>query len=62
MPKKAKKLVAVLVTSLLMTDKKTEEKLEQVTCIWYFVIFKDQTEVLLDSKNKVNTICQAFAQ
>ncbi len=39
---------------------KTEE-LEQVPCIWYLVIFKDQTEALLDSKSEVNTMNQAFA-
>ena len=43
-----------------MTNKKTEEKLEQVLCIWYSVTFKDQTEVLLDLKSEVNTISQAF--
>ncbi len=45
-----------------MTDKKTEEELEQVLCIWYLVTFKDQTEALLDSRNKFNAISQAFAQ
>ncbi len=58
---KAKKLVAVLTTSTLMTEKKTEEELEQISCIWYPVIFKDKIEALLDSKNKVNAINQAFA-
>ena len=37
-----------------VTDKKTEQELEQVPCIWYFVTFKDQTKALLDSKSKVN--------
>ena len=37
-----------------MTKKKTEEKLEKVSYIWYFVTFKDQIEALLDLKSKVN--------
>ena len=37
------------------------EELEQITCIWYPVCFKDRTEVLLDSESKVNIISQAFA-
>ncbi len=45
-----------------MTDKKTEEELERVPCIWYLVTFKDQTEVLLDSGSDVNAMSQAFAQ
>ncbi len=45
-----------------MIDKKTEEELEQVPCIWYPVTFKDQTEALLDSGSEVNAISQAFAQ
>ncbi len=44
-----------------MTDKKTEEQ-ERVTCIWYPVTFKDQTEALLDSRSEVNAITQVFAQ
>ena len=56
---KAKKLVVVLATSILMTEKK--EKLERVPCIWYSITFKDQTKVLLDSESEVNTINQAFA-
>ncbi len=43
-----------------MTEK-TKEELEQVPCIWYSVMFKDQTETLLDSESEVNTISQAFA-
>ena len=31
-----------------MTNKKMEQELEQIPYIWYFVIFKDQTKVLLD--------------
>ncbi len=45
-----------------MTDKKTEEELEQVSCIWYPVTFKDQTEALLNSGSKVNAMSQAFVQ
>ncbi len=48
-----------------MTDKKTEgelEELERVLCIQYFVIFKNQTEALLDSGSEVNIMSQAFAQ
>ena len=55
MPQKSKKLVAVLVTSTLMTEK-TEEELEQVSYILYFITFKDWTEVLLDSESEVNAI------
>ncbi len=40
-PRQAKKLVAVLKTSTLMIDKKTEKELERVSCIWYPVTFKD---------------------
>ncbi len=45
-----------------MTDKKTEEELEQEPCIRYPVTFKDQTEALLDSGSEVNAMSQAFAQ
>ncbi len=54
--------MAVSATSTLMTDKKSEEELERVSCIWYRVTFKDQTEALLDSGSKVNAMSQAFAQ
>ena len=37
------------------------EKLQWVSCIWYLVTFKDQTEALLNSRNEVNAISQAFA-
>ncbi len=60
--RKAKKLVAVLATSTLMTDKKTKEELGRIPCIGYPVTFKDQTEALLDSKSEVNVMSQAFAQ
>ena len=39
--KRSKKQLAILSTSILMSDKKTKEKLEQVSCIWYLMIFKD---------------------
>ncbi len=57
----SQKLVAVSATSTSMTDKKTEE-LEQVPCIRYSVIFKDQTKALLDSGSEVNAMSQVFAQ
>ena len=57
-----KNLVAVSATSMLMNDKKTEEEeLERVSCIWYSVNFKDQTEALLDSGSEVNVMNLAFA-
>ena len=37
MQQKVKKLVVVLATSTSITNKKTEEKLEWVFYIWYFV-------------------------
>ena len=45
-----------------MTKKKTEEKekLEQIPCIQYFITFKEQTEVLLDSRSKINIINKAL--
>lgn len=43
-----------------MTRKKTEEKLEQVPYIQYFVTFKDQIKALLDPGSVDNTISQAF--
>lgn len=45
-----------------MIDKKTEEKLEQVPYIGYFVTFKDQTKTLLNSKSEVNVMNQAIVQ
>ncbi len=48
-------------TSTSMTKRKTEKELEWVPCIWYSVIFKDQTKAQLDSESKVNIISQAFA-
>ncbi len=63
MSRQAKKLLALLETSTLTTDKKTEEQLERVPCIRYPVTFKDQDQIeaLLDSRSKVNAMSQAFA-
>ncbi len=44
-----------------MTEKKETEELERIFCIWYLMTFKNQTMALLDSKNKVNVMSQAFA-
>ncbi len=52
MPRKLKKLVRVLAVSTSMTEK--TEELERVSCIWYPVTFKDQTEAPLDSGSEVN--------
>ncbi len=60
--RQVKKLLAVFATSTSITDKKMEEELERVPCIWYSVTFKDQTKVLLDSGSKVNAMIQAFAK
>ena len=57
---KAKKLVAFLVISTLVTGKK-EEKFDRVPYIWYLITFKDQTEALLDSESEVNVMNQVFA-
>ncbi len=48
---------------LYINDWKDEgnEKLERVSCIWYPIIFKDQTEALLNSGSKINAISQTFA-
>ena len=59
MPPKNKKLVAISATSTLITEK-TEEKLEQIPCIWYPVTFKDWTEALLDSKKRNQCIELGF--
>ncbi len=62
MAQKIKKLVAVLAISMSMIEKKNRKKeLEWVPCIWYPIIFKNQTEFQLDSKSEVNTISQVFA-
>ena len=58
---KAKKLMAVWATSTSIIGQKNEEELERIPCIWYPITFKDLIEALLDSKNKVNVINQAFA-
>ncbi len=51
--------MAVSATSTLLTDKKTEE-LERVPYIRYPVIFKNQTEALLNSGSEINEMSQAF--
>ncbi len=61
MPRIDKKLMVVSATAMLITEKK-EEELERVTCIWYLVTFKDQTEALLNLGSEVNAMTQAFAQ
>ncbi len=50
----------VLATSMSLIEKKTEEELEQLPCIQYPITFKDQTEALLISGNKVNVMSQAI--
>ncbi len=42
-----------------MTEKK--EELEWIPCIWYPIIFKDQTKALLDWGSELNAMSQAFA-
>lgn len=54
------KLVIVLVTFILTTNKKIE-KLEYELYIQYSIIFKDMTKALLDLRSKNNVINQAFA-
>ncbi len=61
MPQKVKKLVAVLVISISMIENTEEKELEWISCIWYSVTFKDQTEALLKSGSEVNAMSQAFA-
>ncbi len=56
MSKQAKELVAVLATSMSMTDKETEEELERVSYIRYPITLKEQTETLLDLGSKVNAM------
>ena len=43
-----------------MTEKKIEEELEQVFCIWYSITFKNKIEALLDLGSEINIINQAF--
>ena len=38
-----------------------EEELKWVPCIWYLVIFKNETEALQDSQSEVNIMSQTFA-
>lgn len=55
---KAKKQIAVLVPSISITDKK--EELEQVSCIWYLMTFKNQVKTSLNLRSKIIAINQAF--
>ncbi len=45
---------------MLLTEKKKEEELKRIPCIWYPITFKDQTEALLDLGSKVNAMSQAL--
>ena len=45
----------------MISKKQIKEKLEQMPCIWYFVIFKNQTKGLLNLRNRVNIINSVFA-
>ncbi len=54
--------MAVSAIPTSMTDKKTEDELERVSCIWYPVTFKDQNKALLDSESEINAMSQGFAQ
>lgn len=56
-PQIVNKLVVVLMSLMSMTYQKIEEELKelnQLPCIWYPIIFKDQIEALLNSKSEVN--------
>lgn len=56
---KSQKTNGSLATSILKTEKK-EQELKQIPCIWYFVIFKNKTKAILDSKSKVNVMNLVF--
>ena len=45
-----------------MINKKIEEELGQIPCIQYIVIFKDETEALLDLESELNPINLVFAK
>ncbi len=45
-----------------MTDKKIEQELELILCIWYLITFKNQTKALLDSESELNAMSQTFVQ
>lgn len=51
---KVKKVVAIWATFTLMINIKIEEQLERVFYIKYFIIFKDQTEALLDFGSEID--------
>ena len=48
-------------SNLYVGNWKKKEELERVSCIWYFITFKDLIKALLDWRSKVNAISQAFA-
>ena len=50
--------MAISATFTSVTVKK--EELEQVSCIWYPITFKDLTKALLDSESKVDIMISAF--
>ena len=56
MPQKDKKLVAGLAISMSMSEKIKEKELERISCIWYFITFKDWTEILLNSESEINVL------
>ncbi len=53
--------MTVLTTFTSVTEKMEGKIFEQVPCIRYLVTFKDQTEALLNSGNKVNAMSLVFA-
>lgn len=63
MSQKAKKPVAVLAISISMTEtmEKLELELEQIPCIGYLVIFKNQTKAIMNSESEINLMSQVFA-
>ena len=61
---KAKKLVSVLATSILMTDTK-KETLEYIPYIYYPVQFKKDLNkiwVLINSKSEVNVMVSTYVK
>lgn len=55
--------MTVSAISVSMTEKIRESELilEQVSFIWYLMIFKDQTEALLDLGDEVNIMSPTIA-
>ena len=62
MSQKIKKLEIISVNFTSIIEKKIEGKkeLEKISYIWYFITFKNEIEILLDPKNKVYIMIQAF--